>query len=134
MRRRVLMDSILGGGDMNKYESIFIGNGTKEMTIPMDFEPDYIYIKRINRTIESGGANGVYSFVVLRDMFYFDSYTNATTGNIINGMTVYDINGILGDGDRVATYENGMLSIRCNPANSVMHDGEEYKIICGKFA
>lgn len=134
MRRRVLMDSILGGGDMNKYESIFIGNGTQEITIPLDFEPDYIYVKRINQSIESGGVNGVYGLVVLRDMYYFDSYTNATTGNIISGMIVYDTNGILGQGNRGATYENGILTIRCNPAGAIMHNGEEYKIICGKFA
>ena len=52
MRRRVLMDSILGGGDMNKYESIFIGNGTQEITIPLDFEPDYIYVKRIMHSLK----------------------------------------------------------------------------------
>ena len=117
----------------SRYEGVFTGNGTSEVTIPIDFEPDYIYVKRNNQTIEHAGINGVYGFVVLRDMYYFDSYTNATTGNIINGLVVYDINGLLDSETRGATYENGILTIKCSPANSVMHDGEEYKIICGKF-
>ena len=41
MRRRMLMDLIFGG-DSVKYEGTFTGNGTQEITIPMDFEPDYI--------------------------------------------------------------------------------------------
>lgn len=131
MRRRVLMDSILGGGDMNKYESIFIGNGTKEIAIPLDFEPDYIYVKRTNLLID---VNATYGGTILRDMYAGVAYTSANVETALNGGFAYDIDGLYGSQNMWATYSSGNLTLHLSPASRSLADGEEYKIICGKFA
>ena len=81
LRRRALMDLIFGG-DGVKYEGTFTGNGTGEMTIPLDFEPDYVYVKRTNLQVD---VNAAYGCAILRDMYSGSSYTAASGTNIING-------------------------------------------------
>nr|DAD75988.1 MAG TPA: hypothetical protein [Siphoviridae sp. ctX926] len=130
MRRRMLMDLIFGG-DSVKYEGTFTGNGTTEITIPMDFEPDYIYVKRTNLQID---VNAAYGCAILRDMYSGASYTTANLTNIVNGGFVYDIDGLYGNTTMWATHSSGNLTLHLSPANRLLADGEEYKIICGKFA
>lgn len=129
MRRR-MMDSILGG-DGVKYEGAFTGNGTQEITIPLDFEPDYIYVKRTDLLID---VNAVYGCAILRDMYSGASYTGANNTNILNGGFVYDIDGLYGSINMWAIYSSGNLTLHLSPASRMLADGEEYKIICGKFA
>lgn len=131
MRRRTLMDLIFGGDDVNKYEGTFTGNGTQEATIPLDFEPDYIYVKRTNLLID---VNAAYGCAILRDMYTGASYTGANNTNILNGGFAYDIDGLHGNNNIWATYGSGNLTLHLSPAARPLADGEEYKIICGKFA
>lgn len=130
MRRRALMDLIFGG-DGVKYEGTFTGNGTQEITIPMDFEPDYIYVKRTNLLVD---VNAAYGCAILKDMYAGAAYTQANTTNTINGGFVYDIDGLYGNTTMWATYGSGNLTLHLSPASRLLADGEEYKIICGKFA
>lgn len=130
MRRRALMDLIFGG-DSVKYEGTFTGNGTQEITIPLDFEPDYIYVRRTNLLVD---VNAAYGCAILRDMYAGASYTGANNTTIVNGGFTYDIDGLYGSNTMWATYGSGNLTLHLSPANRPLVDGEEYKIICGKFA
>lgn len=130
MRRRTLMDLIFGGDDV-KYEGTFTGNGTQEITIPLDFEPDYIYVKRTNLLID---VNGAYGCAILRDMYSGATYTGANSASILNGGFAYDIDGLYGNNNMCATYSSGNLTLHISPASRPLAYGEEYKIICGKFA
>ena len=124
------MDLIFGG-DGVKYEDTFTGNGTQEITIPMDFEPDYIYVKRTNLLID---VNAAYGCAILRDMYSGATYTGANATSVINGGFAYDIDGLYGSVNMWATYSSGNLTLHISPASRPLADGEEYKIICGKFA
>lgn len=124
------MDLIFGG-DGVKYEGTFTGNGTREVAIPLDFEPDYIYVKRTNLLID---VNATYGCAILRDMYYGASYTSADNTILLNGGFAYDIDGLHGNKNIWATYGSGNLTLHLSPAARPLADGEEYKIICGKFA
>lgn len=112
----------------------FVGDGTKKVDIPIDFEPDIILIES-GLSVYVAGPVGLYSVAIVRDMLSLNVEHNSTTDTNAR-RTVYSQilpGGGMGDNltgayRSIATYANGVLTV----TNTTNSPSEQYRFINGQ--
>ena len=104
----------------------FTGNGTRQVTIPCDFEPDLIYWTSDPGTTSSSGT---VAGIIARGMMAANRYRNNSTSN--SHYAVIDITDMNTGGSSYshrATYSNSTVTLYCfsNNARSLFTNGRSY--------
>lgn len=104
----------------------FTGNGTRQMTIPCDFEPDLIYWTSDPGTTASSGT---VAGIIAREMMSANRYRNNSTTN--SHYAAIDITAMNTGGSSYsfrATYANSTVTLYCfsNNARSLFTNGRTY--------
>lgn len=104
----------------------FTGNGTRQVTISCDFEPDLIYWTSDPGTTASSGT---VAGIIAREMMSANRYRNNSTSN--THYAVIDITAMNTNGSSYsfrATYENSTVTLYCFSSNarSLFTNGRTY--------
>lgn len=101
--------NVSGGSSVKTKTGTFTGNGTRQITISCDFEPDLIYWASDPGT---SASSGTVTGLMARDMLSASQYRNNSTSNsntIQYNITDMNING--SSYNYKATYANGTVTI-----------------------
>lgn len=105
-----------GGSGIKTATGTFTGNGTRQMTISCNFEPDLIYwTSNPGTTASSGTVAGM----IARGMMAANQYRNNSTSN--SNYTVKDITDMNTGGSSYsfrATYANSTVTLYCFSSNA----------------
>ena len=104
----------------------FTGNGTRQVTISCDFEPDLIYWTSDPGTTSSSGTVGG---IIARGMMAANRYRNNSTSNSHYGVIdITDMNTGGSSYSHRATYSNSTVTLYCfsNNARSLFTNGRVY--------
>lgn len=104
----------------------FTGNGTRQVTIPCDFEPDLIYWTSDPGTTSSSGT---VAGIIARGMMAANRYRNNSTSNSHYGVIdITDMNTGGSSYSHRATYSNSTVTLYCfsNNARSLFTNGRTY--------
>lgn len=104
----------------------FTGNGTRQVTIPCDFEPDLVYWTSDPGTSSSSGT---VAGIIAREMMSANRYRNNSTSN--SHYAVIDITEMNTSGSSYsfrATYSNSTVTLYCFSSNarSLFTNGRTY--------
>jgi len=105
-----------GGGiatfkDFQEATGTFIGNGTRSVVVPCDFEPDLVYW-----TCDPGttASSGTVSCIIMRDSIAANQYRNNSTTNSNNiQISVTSMNTGGSSYNFRATYASGNVTLYC---------------------
>lgn len=115
-----------GGSSVKTATGTFTGNGTRQIEISCDFEPDLIYwTSNPGTTASSGTVAGI----IAREMMSANRYRNNSTSN--SHYAVIDITAMNTGGSSYsfrATYANSKVTLYCFSSNSrsLFTNGREY--------
>lgn len=115
-----------GGNPVKTATGTFTGNGTRQVTIPCDFEPDLIYWSSNPGTTASSGT---VAGIIAREMMAANRYRNNSTSN--SHYAVIDITDMNTGGSSYsfrATYANNTVTLYCFSSNarSLFTSGRTY--------
>lgn len=99
-----------GGSSVQTKIGSVTGDGTINLSIPCDFEPDLIYI--YGDMSASASNRGVVSITILKDAFAYMSNDSSTSNT--NENFIYGEHGVSGYGDSsqiTVTHSNGTLTL-----------------------
>lgn len=105
-----------GGTAAKTKTGTFTGNGTRQVSISCDFEPDLVFWNSDPGTSASSGTVGG---VIVRDMIEANRYRNNTTTNSASiQVPITDMNTNGSSYNFRATYENGNVTLYCFSSGS----------------
>lgn len=120
-----------GGG--GKYQAgTLIGDGTSNAVIPLEFEPDFLYIQ-LTDTDTTLDANHTVFGTIVRDYCYAALMRAANATNAVNGGSGFQISGLYGSSQNNATYESGVLTWRLKPSGRNFYNGASYTWVARKW-
>ena len=114
------------GVEVKTKTGTFTGNGTRQVTISCDFEPDLIYWTSDPGT---SASSGTVAGIIAREMMSANRYRNNSTSN--SHYAVIDITAMNTSGSSYsfrATYENSTVTLYCFSSNarSLFTNGRTY--------
>lgn len=118
--------AVSGASPVKTATGTFTGNGTRQVTISCDFEPDLIYWTSDPGTTASSGT---VAGIIAREMMSANRYRNNSTTN--SHYATIDITAMNTSGSSYsfrATYENSTVTLYCfsNNARSLFTNGRTY--------
>lgn len=136
MRRRLLNMLGLDGDDMGlKYKiGEFVGDGTPNVYLDVEEEPDIISVVRSDaENISNGLSRGVFGMSITRDMYYATSYISndgaVTASNGGHGKS----SGLHAASNLYAEMTENVLHVYCNPSSRPFANGITYEYVCIKY-
>lgn len=118
--------AVSGASPVKTATGTFTGNGTRQVTITCNFEPDLIYWTSDPGTTASSGT---VAGIIAREMMSANRYRNNSTSN--SHYAAIDITAMNTGGSSYsfrATYENSTVTLYCfsNNARSLFTSGRTY--------
>lgn len=118
--------AVSGASPVKTATGTFTGNGTRQVTISCDFEPDLIYWTSDPGTTSSSGT---VAGIIAREMMSANRYRNNSTSN--SHYATIDITAMNTNGSSYsfrATYENSTVTLYCFSSNarSLFTNGRTY--------
>lgn len=128
---KAAIEAISGGG--GKYQAgTLIGDGTANAVIPLEFEPDFLYIQ-LTDTDTTLDANHTLFGAIVRDYCYAALMRAANATNAVNGGSGFQIIGLYGSMQNNATYESGVLTWFLSPSGRKFYNGASYTWVARKW-
>lgn len=121
-----LLVNVAGISPVKTKTGTFTGNGTRQVTISCDFEPDLIYWTSDPGTTASSGT---VAGIIAREMMSANRYrNNSTTNSHYAAIDITDMNTGGSSYSFRATYENSTVTLYCfsNNARSLFTNGRTY--------
>lgn len=122
-----------GGGSGSVKTGSFVGDGTKEVDLSIEFEPDVIIIDSGLDPSQSGYI-GLIVVAIVKNVFTINNTHNSKT-DTNNARTIYSSllnkgwgNTAVGTYRNIATYANGVLNVTNATANPML----QYRFIEGQ--
>lgn len=115
-----------GGSSVKTATGTFTGNGTRQVTISCNFEPDLIYW---NSDPGTTASSGTVSGIIARGMMAANRYRNNATSNSHYAVTpITNMNTAGSSYSHRATYENSTVTLYCwsNNARSLFTNNRTY--------
>ena len=125
--------SVIETGGGGKYQAgTLIGDGTANAVIPLEFEPDFLYIQ-LTDTDTTLDANHTVFGTIVRDYCYAAIIRAANATNTANGGSGFQISGLYGSSQNNATYESGVLTWHIYPSGRTFYNGASYTWVARKW-
>ena len=125
--------SVIETGGGGKYQAgTLIGDGTSNAVIPLEFEPDFLYIQLTDTDTTLDASHTAFGLIV-RDYCFASIIRPENSTNKLNGGSGFQISGLYGSNQNNATYESGVLTWHLKPSGRTFYNGASYTWVARKW-